>query len=378
MVRILTVIRYPIGGIRTYLKYMYGNLDKRKYSFIILTVANAETKIIKEDLRDFSMEIIEVKGKIFLLSFGYKIIETLFKKKIDIIHSQGSSSGTIASFMNILFRIPHIITFHETFHENILKGLFKTIKKKIVSFLLSRADYLNTVSNDAKDNLMGYFPLFNKNPEKIVVIRNGIDTAYFSEEIKNQRSIYGLEGIDKDSFVIGFLGRFMPEKGFPVLINAIDIIDKIQRTNVKIKVVALGWGAYIREYQAYIKEKGLNDYFIFIEFQPDVRWVLRQINLLVIPSLREACPIVPMEGLVSGTPIVASDCIGLREVLKDTPARLVTAGDSNMLVEKLLEIVGNYDQIKQEFNEFVSKASTRFDVKESAFRIERLFEAALK
>jgi hypothetical protein len=50
MVRILTVIRYPIGGIRTYLKYMYGNLDKGKYAFIILTAPNAETKIIKRIL----------------------------------------------------------------------------------------------------------------------------------------------------------------------------------------------------------------------------------------------------------------------------------------------------------------------------------------
>ncbi len=378
LVKILVVIRYPIGGIRTYLKYLYGNLDKRKYSFVILTPPNAETKVIKEDLRGFSVEIKEVKGKSFLLSFGNKIFDTLFRKKIDIIHSQGSSSGIIVSLINILFRVPHIITFHETFHENTLKGSFASIKKKVISSLLLQADFLNTVSQDAKNNLLEYFPLLNQKRERIVVIQNGIDTAFFSEKVYDQKNIFSIDGINKDSFVIGYLGRFMPEKGFPVLIDAIGIIDKAMRTKRNIKVLALGWGAFIREYQVYIRENGLNDYFVFIEFQTDIRWVLRQINLLVIPSLREAYGLIAVEGLVCGTPIVASNCIGLREVLKDTPAKLVNVGDSNMLAEKILETVGNYDQIKQACNSFVSKAVTRFDVKESAFQMERLFKTALK
>ncbi len=177
MVRILAVIRYPIGGIRTYLKYMYGNLDKRKYSFVILTVPNDETKIIKEDLRDFIIEIIEVKGRSFLLSFGYQIFVTLLRKKIDIIHSQGASSGILASVINVLFRVPHIVTLHETFEENMVKGKISILKRKMISYLFSKATFLNTVSDDAKINLVSMFPELKKSMGKIVVIKNGVDTA---------------------------------------------------------------------------------------------------------------------------------------------------------------------------------------------------------
>ncbi len=100
----------------------------------------------------------------------------------------------------------------------------------------------------------------------------------------------------------------------------------------------MGWGAFIREYQAYIREKGLTEYFVFIEFQSDVRWILRQINLLAIPSFREAFGLVAVEGLVSGTPIIASNCIGLREVLKDTPARTFETGNSNALASDIRKL----------------------------------------
>lgn len=373
MVRILAVIRYPIGGIRTYLKYMYGNLDKRKYSFVILTVPNDETKIIKEDLRDFIIEIIEVKGRSFLLSFGYQIFVTLLKKKIDIIHSQGASSGILASVINVLFRVPHIVTLHETFEENMVKGKISILKRKMISYLFSKATFLNTVSDDAKINLVSMFPELKKSMGKIVVIKNGVDTSYFSEPHSNHKCIYDIDGIRKDAFVIGYLGRYMPEKGFLVLVDAINILSK---ENKEIKVLALGWGAFIREYQAYIREKGLTEYFVFIEFQSDVRWILRQINLLAIPSLREAFGLVAVEGLVSGTPIIASNCIGLREVLKDTPARTFETGNSNDLASAILKIMKISP--KTDSLNFISTAKERFDIKSSVKKLELLFENAEK
>jgi glycosyltransferase involved in cell wall biosynthesis len=245
-------------------------------------------------------------------------------------------------------------------------------KKRIVSFLLSQTTCLNVVSNDAKDNLLDYFPALRKHSDKILVIQNGIDTMYFAEKVNDKKSIYDIVGIDKDTFVIGYFGRFMPEKGFPILIDAIDLVCKAKRTDKRIKVLALGWGAYIREYKLSIHEKKLDEYFIFIEFQKDVRWVLKQISLLVIPSLREACPLLPMESLVSGTPIVASNCVGLREVLQDTPATMVESENSHELANAILDKINNYD--KKSALDFIEKAKKRFDAKIAAEKLERLFQ----
>ena len=54
--------------------------------------------------------------------------------------------------------------------------------------------------------------------------------------------------------------------------------------------------------------------------------------LLAVPSLWEALPLLPMEAMVAGVPVLGTDCIGLREVLRDTPSRVVRAGEVGALL----------------------------------------------
>src|SRR5690606_26020218 len=60
---------------------------------------------------------------------------------------------------------------------------------------------------------------------------------------------------------------------------------------------------------------------------PNIADILRELDLLVMPSLWEACPILPMEAMCMGVPILGTDCVGLREVLRDTPSRTVPSND---------------------------------------------------
>ncbi len=370
-IRILTVIRHPIGGIRTYLKYTYNNLNKGKYQFTVLAKQHPETDMMKKDLHNLEVKFVEVKRGKKLLSLAYNVFLAMLKGNVDLIHSQGSSAGIIVSSINIIFKIPHIITFHETFDTETISGRFRSLKTKVASFLFSRASYLITVSDDARQNALEYFPNLKKYTDRIIVIYNGVDTDYFQEEIKDLRDVHEIEGIDKDSFVIGYLGRYMPEKGFPVLINAVAKVAEMKPAT-KFKVLSVGDGAYIREYKAIIKEKGLNEYFVFIGLQPDIRWILREIDLLVIPSLREAFPIIGIEGLIAGTPIVASNCIGLKEVLAGSPALLVDPGDPDALafaIVKRMEV-----DSKAQAKEFSVIAREKFDAKVTAGKLENLFE----
>ncbi|TAK05931.1 MAG: glycosyltransferase family 1 protein [Candidatus Manganitrophaceae bacterium] len=370
--KIVTVIRHPTGGERTYLKYTYKRLDRNKYHFIVLTIRAEEIGQLKQDLKELSSEFVEMEK--FNLSFFYRLFRMLFKREAHLIHSQGYACGVLSSFLNLFFRVPHVITFHGTFDSQAFRGRFAFIRKKIIQFLLSRADYINVVSEDAKANLIEYFPGMRRHLPKIVVIENGIDVGFFREELKGQKKLSEIKGIDEDSFVIGYLGRYMPEKGFPVLIDAIERLAKTPAPIKNLKVLALGWGSFIREYQALIKEKGLADHFVFIEFQPDVRWILRQIDVLVIPSLREAFGLVALEGLVSGTPIIASDCVGLREVLRGTPARMVKAGDPKDLANAILDMRANPE--RERFIRFIPEVVKRFDVGVTAEKLDVLFQRA--
>ena len=370
-IRVLTVIRHSTGGLRTYLKYTYNCLDRKKYHFTVLLVRAEEIEQVKADLHDLCPEFVEVES--FEFPFVRGLLESFWGREVDIIHSQGYSCGVLVSLLNLMFGIPHIITLHGTFDEAVFRGRYASLKRRIIAFLLSRADAVNVVSEDAKVNLLEYFPRFTRCLSKIVVIENGIDVDWFRENVRPQKRLTDIEGIEEDSIVIGYLGRYMPEKGFPVLIDAIERLERSEEAIKKnLKVLALGWGAYIREYQALISGKALNKFFVFIEFQPDVRWVLRQIDVLVIPSLREAFPLIAAEGLVCGAPIIASDCIGLREALRGTPARLVKAGEPRELADAIIDMMRHPK--KQEAKDFISVAINRFDVKITAGKLDSLFE----
>ena len=371
-IRVLTVIRHPTGGVRTYLRYTYNRLEPGKYHFTVLSLKAEEVEQIKVDLKGLSPEFAEVE------SFGWplarRVLKSLWKRDVDIIHSQGYSCGVFVSFLNLPFGIPHIVTLHGTFDQTAFQERCAGLKRRIIAFLLSRADLINLVSEDAKNNLLEYFPSLGRSLSKIAVIENGIDVAWFREKVEPEKKVTDIEGIDEGSVVIGYLGRYMPEKGFPVLIDAIEAIANSEEPlKSKVKVLALGWGSYIREYQVLIKEKGLSNYFVFIEFQADVRWILRQIDMLVIPSLREAFGLVAVEGLVCGTPIIASDCVGLREVLKGTPARMVQAGSPKEFADAIIDSVK--EPRKQEAIAFVPAAIERFDVSLTAHKLQALFES---
>jgi glycosyltransferase involved in cell wall biosynthesis len=96
----------------------------------------------------------------------------------------------------------------------------------------------------------------------------------------------------------------------------------------------------------------------------DVRPLLRQLDLLAVPSLWEASPLLPMEAMTAGVPVLGTDCIGLREVLRDTPSRVVRAGDEEELARGLRAALANpWTELARDFAPF---ARARFDNRPSA------------
>ncbi len=60
---------------------------------------------------------------------------------------------------------------------------------------------------------------------------------------------------DPGFFYIGYFGRYMPEKGFPHLIETVDILVN-QRNIRNIRILSVGgFGEFIREYQKEIKKR---------------------------------------------------------------------------------------------------------------------------
>lgn len=371
-INILLVIWYPIGGIRTFLRYVYGQFSPEQYKLTILLPETSELDVTREDLvhADALFEVLPSKPSIF--AFIARIDHVLKSQQIDIVHSQGFTSGVLAALPARLRRIPHVLTSHDVLRTDQFLGLKGNVKKLILSFLLSMPDMVHSVSNDAQGNLLDFFPCLKRNTQKQSVILNGIDTKRFL--IEERADLKGKIGLRKETFLIGYFGRFMPQKGFDVLVDAVELLAK-QNDVPEFSVVAFGWGGFIREEQEAIDRRGLAKYFSFLPFEPNVAQALRGVDVVVIPSRWEACPLLPMETLVAGVPVVGTDCLGLQEVLHETPGKIISPNNAENLSQALL------DEMKEPsggiFEAFRQQAARRFDVKVQHLGIEEMIAHVL-
>ncbi len=365
--KILLVVRWPVGGIRTFLKYVYNLFDEDSWEFTIIAPRCEEFSALKSDLCKPNINFIEVKEDPSFFRFSCEILRVLFKRKFFVIHSQGFTSGICSILPSIFFRKPHILTSHDVVNSNQFKGISGCIKKLALGASLYFSDVIHSVSYDAQDNLQRNFPGINKN--KMIVIPNGIEVKRFlAAKPKNFIS----EGVcDQHDYLIGFFGRFMGQKGFRYLIDAVEILAKKSDLVKKPKVIAFGWGGFIREEQAEIKRRNLDGYFQFMPFESNIASAIKGLDVVVMPSLWEACPLLPMETLVCGTPLIATQCVGLREVISGTPTVTIEMNSGVSIASEVQKLMVTPNT--GEFKDFVAEATERFDVAKQADQIRKIY-----
>jgi|WetSurMetagenome_2_1015567.scaffolds.fasta_scaffold00064_32 glycosyltransferase involved in cell wall biosynthesis len=367
-IKILLVVRWPVGGIRTYLRYVYNNFDPQYYSLTLIAPNVSEMPVLLKDLCKHDIKYIELNKTPSAWDFLKAISHVLKNDKYDIIHSHGLTAGLCSILPSWLYNVPQLLTVHETLTHEQFKGLKGLLKQISILFALPLVTKIHAVSIDARNNLLKYIFTLKFFKQKVVAIRNGIETERFSGS--DSRDLRLELNLDENTFLIGFLGRFMPEKGFIYLIDAFEILFTKYKLPSKPVILAFGEGAFIREDKLYVERKGLQHDIFFMQYASNIAPALNGLDLVVMPSLREACALLPMETMVSGIPLIGTDCIGLREILEGTPCKIVPSVNSEALAEAIAEEIRNPS--KKIADQFRDEAIRRFDVKEHSAKIIEL------
>lgn len=171
---------------------------------------------------------------------------------------------------------------------------------------------------------------------RITMVANGVVTPGSLPD----RLAPGLE------WIIGSVALFRPRKGIEVLIQA---LANLRQMGQIIRLRAVGPFETI-EYEKTIKEMavrlGVADTIDWVGFAQDVNAEFVKMDVLVLPSLfGEGMPMVILEAMATGVPVVASDVEGIPEVLEHGRTGLVTpAGDTGQLAAVLADLMNNkYD-----------------------------------
>jgi len=222
----------------------------------------------------------------------------------------------------------------------------------------ARADRITTHSQDYADHSAYLAPYLHKT---VAIYPPFTFPAPDRQAAEQWRRSLGLE----HARVIGFAGRFVEEKGFDYLLQAIPLV-RASMPEARFMYAGDTRVVYERFYErcrplveaerAHIIEVGL------IREPQRMANFYAMCDVVALPSRTDCFPSVQVEAMLSGTPVVATDIPGAREVVRVTGmGRLVTPREPAALAEGLIEVLRNREaylkpteQIRRTFDPDVS------------------------
>jgi glycosyltransferase involved in cell wall biosynthesis len=129
------------------------------------------------------------------------------------------------------------------------------------------------------------------------------------------------------------IARFNFQKGHDILVKAIDLAQKELRASGK-RTLLIGGGATLEETKRFVDEKGISDLVEFAGEISDAGVYMTCGKTLITPSRWEGMPYLLLEAVARGRRIIASDCPGNRDVLKNyAHATLFPVEDFSVLAQ---------------------------------------------
>lgn len=176
-----------------------------------------------------------------------------------------------------------------------------------------------------------------------------VRTIYLGTDISAKPRI---RNADEQSYSILFVGRFVEKKGFDVLYEAIK--SRITDQHKPLRVHCVGDGPLLEEMQEMIKASQLQDSFVFYGAKQKsfVSQLMSECDLLVAPSRTaqdgdcEGLPVVLMEAMAAGLPVVTTFHSGIPELVTNNErGLLVPEADAEGLSKAIAFAIENPDDM---------------------------------
>jgi glycosyltransferase involved in cell wall biosynthesis len=148
---------------------------------------------------------------------------------------------------------------------------------------------------------------FGYQPEKMIVISNGIDPQLFQPDIFARRTVRSELDINEQALVIGLCARFDPQKDHHNFVEAASILS-CQFPDV----YCVLWGKDVddrnRELTDWIRKSGIEKQVRLLGLRPDSARLMASVDIACLSSAYgEAFPLVVGEAMACGIPCVATD-----------------------------------------------------------------------
>lgn len=355
MIKILHIVnRFNLGGHVFKPLYLAKHLPPEYKTLIIGGVHTEEEESCEFLLQREEVDYIIIPEMSRSISFGddlkaYKKIKQIIKEfQPDIVHTHASKAGLLGRLAAFTSGIPVVL---HTFHGHVFHSYFGKIKtcffKNIERALALKTDAIIAVSELQKDDLCHKFKIVNSKKTKVVPI--GLDLKRFHTDLDTKRIQFRNQyHIEESDIVISIIGRLVPIKNHPLLIEAYaKIYHQSHRKAHPLKLVIVGDGDLKKDLINLCLEKGLpvqtdgqEGTVIFTSWIKDVDYVYAGSEIITLSSFNEGTPVAIIEAQVAKKAIVSTNAGGTADILGSSDFHRIAAMNVDDFSKQLNSIIG--------------------------------------
>jgi glycosyltransferase involved in cell wall biosynthesis len=295
------------GGIERHVLLLSAGLQARGHD---VTYAGRADSLVANACSDagVAVEPLRLAGLLDLPSL-WMLRRLVQQRGFDILHAHGVRASHYVGWASAgLSNVRTVSTAHST-------GVYRHMR---------RCDHVIAVSEAVRANLLhhGY------RAQRLSVIHNGVPDA----EVADRAAVRAELGIGDDEFAVFSAGRFIPDKGQDLM------LDALARTRRPMRLFLAGDAG--GDFGRSVRAAGVGQRVVFLGYRDDVPRLLSGFDAYLSASRREALGLSLIEAAAAGLPIVATAVGGVPEVVADgISGRLVASGDAAALAAALDHLV---------------------------------------
>jgi glycosyltransferase involved in cell wall biosynthesis len=209
------------------------------------------------------------------------------------------------------------------------------------------------------------------------IVGNGVDTEHLRPASEAERTAAReLLGCTNGRFAVSMVGRLWPQKDPLCFVETADLLI---RQGVNADFFLIGDGELRDSLEAEIKQRGMVDRIKILGWRDDVPQLLRALDVFVLTSRWEGMPLVLLEALACGVPVVASDIAGNRDAVEHGRTGLLAdVGSPKSFAENVARLLTDHT-LRHNFQVAAREsAERRFSLTTTVAQVRSLYRSLLE
>ena len=336
------IYRLDFGGLETLLAECINRMPAEKYRHAIVCLT---------DYSDFSKKITRSDVEIFALhkppGLGLAThfsLWTLFRRiRPTILHTYNISAleyVAIAALAGVPIRV-HAEHGRDASDPEGTNRKYNFLRRLLRPFV----DRFIPVSADLR---RWFRDTIGVSDTKNLLINNGVDIQQFALAKGRQPKMH-VRHFAENCFVIGTVGRIQDVKNHTGLIDAfIRLLAIFPEQKERLKLAIIGDGPLLPALKAKVNDAGIADSVWLPGARNDIANIMQTFSVFAMTSIAEGTPVVLLEAMASGLPVIATRVGGMPEVIiENVTGKLVPVNDPEEFAAAIAEYVRTPELVAQ-------------------------------